>query len=423
MTFPTGLILDVNPTLLGLSDGASVPQLTDSSGGHIHGTQAVTANRGTYRANVQNGKAAVEFDGINDSYSFGNLFNLMSAGEVFLVYGVADDPAVTPYVSGLWTTGAGGGFSSTHFPFNDGSIYDGWGSTTRFSVGNPTPSLTSPRLYNVSSATGDWKARLDTALLFSSASSTVAFPNPFLFGRSNDASYNAKGRLFRLLIFNRVLEEFERQAVQFALAAEYLLAYYQPLLLPQTGLEIYCEANRMTLSDGGQVSGLTDFSGNNRHLTASLNYPTFETNEINSKPVIRFHGTSNPLKNSAQFTIRCGWILAKYSGSATFPDYKGLLSDLNVTTILLGEYGTANFLDNQSTQIFEFRSNDRIYPESDAPAPMLEYKLIFFRFWRNLFLDGVQLGQQTNFSSTKWHGDVPFLALYSRDSCESDIRR
>ncbi|MET0751863.1 MAG: hypothetical protein ABWZ66_00705 [Pyrinomonadaceae bacterium] len=201
------------------------------------------------------------------------------------------------------------------------------------------------------------------------------------------------------------------------------IAVLPQMLTGNKGAELYCEANLLSLADSAYVASFTDWSGKGRHLTASTNYPTFETNEINSKPVIRFHGTSNPLKNTAQFEIRCGWILAKYSGGSTFTDYKGLLSDLNVTTILLGEYDTANFLDNQSTQIFEFRSNDRIYPESAAPAPMQVFKLIFFRFWRNLSLDGIQLGQQTNFTSTKWHGDVPFLALYSRDFCESDIRK
>jgi hypothetical protein len=194
------------------------------------------------------------------------------------------------------------------------------------------------------------------------------------------------------------------------------------MLTGSDGAELYCEANLLSLADAALVGSFTDWSGNERHLTASTNYPTFETNEINGKPVIRFHGTSNPLKNTAQFTIRCGWILAKYSGGATFTDYKGLLSDLLNTTILSTNNLGTNFLD-YGIDHYEFRSNDRIYPASDAPAPMQVFKLIFFRFWRNLFLDGVQLGQQTNFTSTKWNGDVAFLALYSRDFCERDIRK
>lgn len=195
-----------------------------------------------------------------------------------------------------------------------------------------------------------------------------------------------------------------------------------------TDLELFCEASNLALADNANVTSFTDQSVHSRHLTASSAYPTNQTNEINGKPVVRFSG-SNPLKNTSQFTIRCGWILAKYDAAA-FPDtadgYKGLLSDLVDKVILSGKRNTAEFYDN-NFEFFEFRSNDRITSENDlgelhAPAPMNAFKLIFFKFWTNLDVNGIQLGQELNNANRKWSGDVALLILTSRDFCESEIR-
>ncbi len=193
-----------------------------------------------------------------------------------------------------------------------------------------------------------------------------------------------------------------------------------PILLPRTNLELYCDANLLSLANGANVLSFTDQSAHLRHLTAASSYPTFQTNVINGKSIVRFNGSQNPLKNTAHFTVSCGWIVAKFNGSS-FSDYKGLLSDLVNQTILVSNNSGANFF-NTGIEFFEFRSNDRIYPQSNAPAPMNAFKLIFFRFWKPIVVDGIQIGQQTTFSSRKWNGDVAFLALYSRNFHESEIR-
>lgn len=47
------------------------------------------------------------------------------------------------------------------YPFIDGIIYDGYGSTTRKTVGNPAPSLTTPHVYEVISIAGEHTFRIN----------------------------------------------------------------------------------------------------------------------------------------------------------------------------------------------------------------------------------------------------------------------
>jgi hypothetical protein len=198
------------------------------------------------------------------------------------------------------------------------------------------------------------------------------------------------------------------------------------VLLPRDGCELYIDANLETYSNGANVATAKDFSLKNRNLTALSTFPTFATNVVNSKAVYRFSGNQNPLKNAASFNIVCGWMVVKHD-LATFPSgsdgYEGFLTDCNTGGILVGEAATSRFFDFMNPS-FEIRSNDSIKESSNAPAPMQEFRLIFFRFWKGgIILNGVQIGQDRLDTARQLDGDVAFLALYSRDFCESDIRK
>lgn len=204
--------------------------------------------------------------------------------------------------------------------------------------------------------------------------------------------------------------------------AQAVVTILLPLLLPRRNdLELYCDANLMTLSDGASVTSFTDQSAHARHLTNSADYPTFETNEINSKPVISWNGSKKPLKNNAVFTVACGWIVAKFN-TTVFSGFEGLLTDLAEQSILVSNSSGTDFFA-VGYEFFEFRTNERIYPAENAPAPMEEFSIIFFRFWQPITVNGIQLGQQTTFTSRKLDGDVALVALYSGGFCESDIQK
>lgn len=197
--------------------------------------------------------------------------------------------------------------------------------------------------------------------------------------------------------------------------------FIQPeLLTPAEGCELYCEPQLLSSPSGTPITNLPDVSGNHRHLTAASPAPVLQTNVLGGKSVLRFN-ESQPPKNPAAFPVRCGWMVVKYDGPY-FPVYTGLLTGYQYAAVLVGNiFNTIfyYFLD----KFFEIRSNDRIYPASNAPAPMQQYRIIFFRYWNGpVQMDGVQLGTDRDFTSRLWKGDVALLALYSRDFTEEEVR-
>jgi hypothetical protein len=188
------------------------------------------------------------------------------------------------------------------------------------------------------------------------------------------------------------------------------------ILLTKSGLELYCESNTLSLADNASVSSFTDLSGKGRNLTTPSNQPVYKVEDGR----IQWNGTQSALKNTANFQLNCGFILAKYDGS-TFADYNGLLSDCGDIGIIAGNTG-GNTLFNFNYSLYEFRSNDRIYPSSSAPGPMNNFRLLFFKFWTPIQVNGIQIGDDRNFSGRKWNGSVKLIALYSRHFCERDIR-
>lgn len=189
----------------------------------------------------------------------------------------------------------------------------------------------------------------------------------------------------------------------------------------QEGTELFCQPYKAAAANGQPFNYVTDQSSFNRTLVELTNPPICSVNQAGGKAAIYFDGTVNPPKNAAVFPVRCGWMVAKITG-ATFGGYPGLLSDLQDLGVFVGKSGTANFFDF-GYDLYEYRTNDRIYPAAAAPAPMDGFKLLFFRFWQSVTFQGVQIGQDRAFSNRKLNGFIAFLGLFSRDFCEKDIRR
>jgi hypothetical protein len=204
--------------------------------------------------------------------------------------------------------------------------------------------------------------------------------------------------------------------------AEAAVSILPPILLPYEGCELYCDPHMMTQAEGSGVTTLTDYSGKDRHLTALATAPTFRTNVLGGKSVVRFDGAQQHLRNPAAFPVRCGWIVVKYNGGTFAADHKGLLTDYYWQGILVSSILDQRWYDFVAPG-FEFRSDDRIYPSNAAPGPMGQFRIIFFRYWNGPMLcDGIQLGRDRTFTTRLWNGDVALVALYSRDFTEEEIR-
>jgi hypothetical protein len=151
--------------------------IRDQSGGGRNSTQTSTdaqpqiVESGSVITQM-NGRASMVFDGDNDFFNLPDLSDL-TEGEVFWVVRAANDPPLAEK-SGSWRCGTG---QENTYPYSNGIIYDGFGSTARKTTVNPTPSLASPRLYNVLSKSGEWTSRLDGSQLYTTATNTTSFPS------------------------------------------------------------------------------------------------------------------------------------------------------------------------------------------------------------------------------------------------------
>lgn len=195
--------------LSGTNDGDLCTQFVDFSGANRHGYAPAT-NAPYFTNNVINGLPAFRFGGTNGDHTtyvaLSNVFGSLTAAEVFLIVKIDADPPANTDLSGLWYLGFDTSF--THFPYDgDGIIYDTFGTTSRQTTANPTPTLTSWRLYNVTSAASAWTNRLDGTVLFGTAANTVGFPSlqPLL-GMSGPAGPVAmKGFVAEIVVFDHNL--------------------------------------------------------------------------------------------------------------------------------------------------------------------------------------------------------------------------
>lgn len=202
---------------------------------------------GTYNATGGNGtNPAVVVPGLNGHRTVGqagsiataaltmssSLMNGETAGSLFSVMkAAADPPTVANKAGAAWdgfTNDTGASKSSNH-PFSDSNIYEHFGTDTRKTVGDPTPSLASWRFYSAHSAANDYRAYLDGTSIFSTATNTVNFGTVarFIFKNLNNSMY--AGEIAEICIFNSALTTGDRQKVEGYLAWKYGLQAQLPV--------------------------------------------------------------------------------------------------------------------------------------------------------------------------------------------------
>lgn len=220
---PAGLLLWLRATDLGGVDNTAVSSWPDQSGNGNNATgtgdSGATPVLKTGQSTADGVAVYVDSTSSHRHFVFGNFLSSLTAAEVFVVVKAVNDPPPQGAGNdvnngGFWKFGSGTGSSSAaHYPYQDGSIYDGWGSTTRKTVGNPTPALTSWHIYNISTAAGAWEARLDGVSLFSTATNAVGWRSAPILGMSERNNLDDQlGQFYfaELMIFNQVLSTTDR---------------------------------------------------------------------------------------------------------------------------------------------------------------------------------------------------------------------
>lgn len=198
--------------LTGFSENQEISTLTDFSGNARHGTGfAVPLGGGTkptYKGSAgPNSQPCMNF--FIGYFDVPNFMTAFTAGNVFAVVRINADPPASTGICGSpvghWTADAA---LDSLYPFTDGIIYESFGSTVRKTTVNPTPSLTSWRLYEIRSAAGAWSNHLDGTQLFSTGTNTVGWSTTPYIGRSlAGITATLQGDIAEVIFFSRVLDD------------------------------------------------------------------------------------------------------------------------------------------------------------------------------------------------------------------------
>jgi hypothetical protein len=196
------------------SDGDRVTTIPDASGnGNDFDAQDVL-RRGVLRVANKNGLNVLEFDGSggNGTWYIGsdNMFAAVTEGATMYAV-VRNDNENNSILHSF-----GGKDATYHFPFSDGNIYDGFGSSSRKSVGNPAPTMVEWRLYTWKSRDGEWKLFMDGAQIFTTATNTLDF-DP-LAKDLGQADNGWRGHFAELLVTDAYDDEAQQEEMQTYLA-------------------------------------------------------------------------------------------------------------------------------------------------------------------------------------------------------------
>ena len=209
------------------ADGDPISTWTDRSGSGFDATASSTA-RPTFKTSVLDTKPVARFDGTNDAMGFASApLAGAAAGTAFVVVAIDADPPPTDPKSShplqSWGTDSG----AAHYPYINSIVYDDWGSTVRKTVGNPTPSLASWRIYCIQSAANLWRSFIDGGTpIFTTTTNTVAWAavggvTPPGIGGTAQTGYYMDGDIAEIIIYDSKLSDADLNKVGAYLVAKY----------------------------------------------------------------------------------------------------------------------------------------------------------------------------------------------------------
>lgn len=188
------------------------------------------------------------------------------------------------------------------------------------------------------------------------------------------------------------------------------------------GLTAWFDASQLALADAAPVTSWPDLTANARHLTPVRGTaPTFRTNVLNGKPVVRFsRSLGNALSSSASsWSYNHFFIVAKYA-LAYFADYDGLLGpgaggdDL----ALIGSGAGSYFWYTPGGSGWTLSYNGADITATRQPAPMAVWAQMGLKRPTAWFFD-LQIGLDRVYGLAQgynrhWDGDVAEVIAYDR---------
>lgn len=206
---------------LGLSNNDDVTSWTDESGNGNNGTGVGYPE---FLTNQVNGLPAIDFNGTSDYFTFSGFLDSATSGSVFVVLATDVDPSASYSTSANPIQHCGTTVDVGHYKWTDDSkIYDAFGTSSRKTVGTTSTNITSWHIYDVTSISGGWDARLNGERLYSTSSNTVGFNGSYdpVIGRNISEAYNYSGRLAEVIFYSSAVSESNRQLLLGSLSDKY----------------------------------------------------------------------------------------------------------------------------------------------------------------------------------------------------------
>ena len=214
--------------------------------------QSVAIDKPTLKTNIINGHAVVRFDGVTEYMDGTNDNTGMGEADLYVIVRVVTDPPLLIGQSGwMYMLASSTITESAHFPYISGSIYE---SFRRFHTRvnfNPTPALTTFRLYSVHAATNKYTIRIDTTTVYNDASAFTpdASNGGYQVGRSSQA-YFLDGDIAELRIYVPKLSDAQRDTVYYNFDIKYNLGYDPPIGIGELSVGRNRRCSCITLSGG-----------------------------------------------------------------------------------------------------------------------------------------------------------------------------
>ena len=215
----TQLWLDAADSSTITTVSSKVSQWDDKSGNARNATQSTDANRPTYTTAGLNSLNVVTFT--TASLQTMALSSVMAsgsaAGSVFWVQKNTFDPPTTSADAGAFLSRDWGHpNNANHAPWIDSNIYIGVFRSSRLSAGNPTPSLTDPRILCVESNSTSYKVLIDGTSFYTAGGSFEVPAGSKTIG--GEAAFCFRGYAAELVVVNSVLSTGDREKVEGYLA-------------------------------------------------------------------------------------------------------------------------------------------------------------------------------------------------------------
>lgn len=288
------------------NDGDAVATWTNLQGTAARNfRQTVSAARPTLKKTIINGHAVVRFDGVVD-YMDTTGFNVGSnEADLYVVIKADADPAASSTTNGYGYLLASSTVltQSAHYPHTSGDIYETFRRDHSRINFNPTPALTSFRLYSVHAGTNKYTCRIDTTTVFNSASAYTldATTGSWKIGKSSNGTSFFDGDIAELRIYIGKLTDAERDTLTSFLDDYYDLPYV-PLLVQR---EADVKGNNVSIADGDATPSATDSTlfgsvsiGSSRSVTYTILNSGIGNLTLSGTPKVAVSGT-----HSSDFTV------------------------------------------------------------------------------------------------------------------------